>query len=457
MGEDPRRDRDLPRHIDEGNLARLGLISIQERIPEDMVEWKVELNLGGNRAQLRCAAVPTYGGVPHGLDNDVSLALLTIYQAAGSPADGTFVTTAYQILKTIGLDTSGRYYRALRESLMRLTHTTYTASQAWHADGRWQSRTFRYLDNIEFTHKDEGELDSSSVIEITLGKEIVRSVRARYIKPLDLELLTSLKRPLTRALFRLLDGQRLPADLSGPVRAFQVRLLEWADVCKIVDKRPEKIRRTLKNAHDELIERGYLERVEYVGSGKAQVIVYHFGDVRPLPDPAAVDLLVRSGLSLPAAQRYAREYGYPRVKERVALFEAILEGGYRPRNRQGFLVDVLRDEQGKYANPGGFVAESRKAARRERGDGEARASAEAEADSRAEWEAKSPEERLSHLKSLLAMVLRKEFKPLEFSVLFERLEAGEVDRDWLYAEVLANSTPRRASELARRLRGMLEG
>ncbi|MCV5689892.1 hypothetical protein OFN32_37350, partial [Escherichia coli] len=83
--------------------------------------------------------------------------------------------------------------------------------------------------------------------------------------------------------------------------------------------------------------------------------------------PAAVDLLVRSGLSLPTAQRYAREYGYPRVKERVALFEAILEGGYRPRNRQGFLVDVLRDEQGKYANPGGFVAENKKAARRARG------------------------------------------------------------------------------------------
>lgn len=36
-----------------------------------------------------------------------------------------------------------------------------------------------------------------------------------------------------------------------------------------------------------------------------------------------------------------------------------------------------------------------------------------EGDSRAGWEAKSPEERLSHLKSLLAVALRKELKPLK--------------------------------------------
>jgi plasmid replication initiation protein len=400
--------RDISRHIDEGNLARLGLISIQERIPEDLVEWKVEFNLGGTQAQLQCAAVLTYGGVPHGLDNDVSLALLTIYQAAGSSADGTFVTTAYQILKSIGLDTSGRYYRALRESLMRLTHTTYTASQAWHADGRWQSRTFRYIDDIEFTHKHTNELDSSSVIRITLGKEIVRSVRARYIKPLDFELFTSLKRPLTRALFRLLDGQRLSPDLSSPVKTFRIRLLDWADMCKVIDKRPEKIRRTLKNAHDELIEREYLEQVEYIGTGKVQVIVYHFGRIQPLPEPAAVDLLVRNGLSLPMAQLYAREFGYLRIKERLALFNAIIEAGYRPRNRQGFLVDVLRDQTGKYANPGGFTGKHRQVSQPVQTEDEVGALHEAESAVLASWKARTAQERISHLKTLLGILLRKQ-------------------------------------------------
>ncbi|MCV4626643.1 replication initiator protein A, partial [Escherichia coli] len=81
--------------------------------------------------RLSCVAVAEHGGVPHGLDNDVSLALISLYQEAGSPEDGTIVTTAYRILSIIGWDTSGHYYRALKESLDRLTTATFTASEAW--------------------------------------------------------------------------------------------------------------------------------------------------------------------------------------------------------------------------------------------------------------------------------------------------------------------------------------
>jgi plasmid replication initiation protein len=97
-------------------VARLGLISIQERIPEGYASWEEEFEVLGKPVKLACYANPNVGGVPHGLDNEVSLALIALYLNAGSPPDGTFTTTAYQILKLMGFDTSGYYYRASRRA-----------------------------------------------------------------------------------------------------------------------------------------------------------------------------------------------------------------------------------------------------------------------------------------------------------------------------------------------------
>ncbi|WP_051304435.1 replication initiator protein A [Calidithermus chliarophilus] len=451
----PWRRGEVSPHIDEGNVAFLGLISVQERIPESFTRWDLEFEIQGRRAEIICRGNPDYGGVPHGLDNDVSLAVLALYQRFGCPADGVIVTTAYQLLKLIGLDTSGYYYKALERSLGRLTHTTYTAREAWREGGRWESKQFRYLEKVHATGVGEGDgLDGKTVLKIELGKEIAASVRSRFIKPLDLELLASLKRPPTRGLYRLLDGRRF-AEGGATVRIFEVGLLEWAEVCKIVDKRPERVRRVLQGAHAELIQRGYLEAVEYVGRGKSQRIRYHFAPVQSAPDPAGVELLQRHGLTLPVAQHYAREYDLEHLRARVALYAAILERGYRPRNRQGFLVDVIKDTQGKYANPEDFAPRrARPAAVRAAPPG---AAEEGEADALAAWKAMAAPERLNHLKTVCGMVLRKHLAPRDFELLFEALDEGRLEGEGLYRELLAHSAPRKAAALAARLRERLGG
>lgn len=338
-----------PRHLDEANVARLGLISIQERIPPGYSSWEEEYNFLGKPVKLACYANEKVGGVPHGLDNEVSLALIATYLNAGSPDDGTFTTTPYQLLKLMGLDTSGYYYQALKESLMRLTTATYVLSEAWRADGRWQSVTFRFIDKLEYTSSRDERLDRSSVLRITLAKEIVRSLKNRYVKPIDIEFMASLHRPLSRALYRLLDAQRFSPEHPAPLTRFEVPLMEWAAACKIVHKRPDKIRRTLEPAHEELIARRYLRSVEYRGRGQNQIIVYVFGEEAGQPaDPAALELLIAEGLSFTSAYSLARRYPLSRIQERIQRFQAILATGYRPKNKLGFLVDVIRDDTGKY-------------------------------------------------------------------------------------------------------------
>lgn len=40
--------------LTEANVARLGLISIQERIPSDFTRWEVEFEVDGRLGQLSC-------------------------------------------------------------------------------------------------------------------------------------------------------------------------------------------------------------------------------------------------------------------------------------------------------------------------------------------------------------------------------------------------------------------
>lgn len=345
------------RRIDEANVGRLGLISIQERIPESYTSWSVEFEVDGRPARLSCDAVPKYGGVPHGLDGDIATALMDLYVESGCPADGVLLTTAYQVLKRAGLDDSGRYYQNLRQTLYRLRTATYSASESWrdHRRRSWTTVTFNYIEALEFTSPDdELGLSRSSMLKIRLAESIVRSIRAQYTKPLDLEFLTSLDRPLTRALYRLLDARRYPPeDPRLPLPVYTVNLIAWAEACKIVDQRSNKIRATLKGAHEELLERGYLSAVEYEGRGQKQQITYTFADlggqqVQPVPTTPLVQDLVEFRVSLAVARRLISEYGEEHVAARLDKFRRLIAGGYRVRSRSALLVDVIRDQEGKY-------------------------------------------------------------------------------------------------------------
>ncbi|SMB85230.1 replication initiator protein A [Deinococcus hopiensis] len=354
--------------IDEANVSRLGLISIQERIPEAFTSWTEHFSVDGRPASLTCDAIPKYGGVPHGLDGDIATAIVDLFVESGSPENGIVHTSAYQILKRAGFPDAGRYYHNLRQTLFRLRTATYIASEAWrdHKRGHWTTVTFNYLSELEFTsHKDDSGLQRSSVIKIRLADSIVRSIRAKYTKPLDHEFATSLDRPLTRALYRLLDARRYPPDNPlTPMQSFTVNLVDWAAACKIVDQRTNKIRGTLKSAHDELIDRQYLEAVTYEGRGKTQRLTYRFTghdpvSLTPVSVSPVVEDLMRHRISQSVARRLVDEFGEEHVQLRLGKFQGLLENGYKPRNHSGVLVDVIRDTEGKYPEPSTLAIKSR--------------------------------------------------------------------------------------------------
>jgi len=428
------------KRFDEINVSQLSLISVQERIPADFREWTVEHIDERRRYRVVCQALPEYG-VPHGTDNDISAALINLFIEQGLPDEGTVTATPYLILQAAGLDTSGRYYDALGVSLKRLLTTNYFISEGWrdHPQRRWTTASFRYIDKLEYTSASgEEQLDPTSILKIHLPAELVRSVRAGYIKALDLAFMQSLRRPPTRALYRLLDARRYnPEDPTVRVMSFEVGLMEWAQACKIVSDRPSLVERALKTAHDELIERGFLTAVNFHGRGQKKMIEYVFGTMADPPDPQLVGRLTLVGLTRIRAHQLVQEFGQDVVEESLDRFTALVAGGYKPRSKAAFFVDLLKHPE-KYrvdAEPLLVTAAGEQASeKRRQRQMDVRQREEAEQQSLEESLQKMPlEEQVEEVMRVAMVMLRGDLKTAEFEALRQVLHQEDplVMRQWL--------------------------
>jgi plasmid replication initiation protein len=446
---------DKPRILDETNVARLGLISIQNRLPSGYNTWRVDFTLSEKPAYLSCEGLDKLG-VPHGIDNDVSVALIALYQEQGASEDGIVVCNIRQIMRLMDLPESAQYYESVRESLERLNKSTYTISGAWQQSNQYITVTFRFIDKLRYSSEQIGKLTQSSRFEIKLAEEVTRSIRERNLKPIDLGFMTSLRNPQTRALYRLLDAQRL-----GPggqmLQQLQLDLLSWAQACKIVDTEANRIKRILAGPHEELLTKGYLSRIEYVGRGKTSSILYVFGTVTHL-DELTVRLLVEEGLSLRAAQLVAQQYSRSHVEERILIYRAILGNGYSPRNKQGLLVDILNDKEGRYAANMALPRSKRKKAEAgsvQQSTGSREAGAVQEPEPVEETWAHMPKpEQVDRAMKALNLLLKGQFNPAEMSLLEERLGV-DFDPRKLVAEGSQAMAQRKVGEWAQGLREML--
>ena len=428
------------KRFDEINVSQLSLISVQERIPADFREWTVEHIDERRRYRVVCQALPEYG-VPHGTDNDISAALINLFIEQGLTDEGTVTATPYLILQAAGLDTSGRYYDALGVSLKRLLTTNYFISEGWrdHPQRRWTTASFRYIDKLEYTSASgEEQLDPTSILKIHLPAELVRSVRAGYIKALDLAFMQSLRRPPTRALYRLLDARRYnPEDPTVRVMSFEVGLMEWAQACKIVSDRPSLVERALKTAHDELIERGFLTAVNFHGRGLKKVIEYVFGKMADPPDPQLVGRLTLIGLTRIRAQQMVQEFGQDQVEDTLDRFAALVAGGYKPRSKAAFFVDLLKHPE-KYqvdAEPLLLTSASEQAIeKRKQRQIESQKREEAEQQSMEESLQQMPlQEQVEEVMRVAMVMLRGDLKTSEFDALRQLLHHEDplAMRQWL--------------------------
>ena len=333
--------RSLTRHIDELNLARLGLISMQSRVGAGSTSWEDEYGEGDERMSVKCIGTPQYL-VPFGVDNDVIIGILCLFAAQGFPASNAVTGTANHFLRASGLDTSGRYHKNLHESLMRLSHTNFHIERGWHDGKRYRTVIFRHLHEIMFdTAQPGGALDQESTITVVLPPIIAESLRRGFLKPLSSGILGALSQPTARALYRLLDGHRY--NLNAPqtrLQAFTVGLIEWGRKARILNLSPDKIRRVLDPAHQELLMAHYLASVTYRGRGQNQEIHYVFEQEVVTLDPLLLSRLTGRGIAPKVARSLMEALGVDVARERLDEVERLIAGKKTPG--PGFFVNFLR-------------------------------------------------------------------------------------------------------------------
>lgn len=327
--------------FDELNLARLALVSGQKTVPANQQRWQKQITTPDGRPVVITCTVPEGLVVPHGLDNDFMVGLVNLCFEAGLP-DGPFSVTAYALLKASGFPDTAQYYRALEESVLRLNKASYTIDEGWFQRGthQWTTQSFAQVSYLSYTRSRSG-VRGTSLVTVQLAPPVMESLRAGYIKPLDLEFYRNLSQPLVRALYRQLDALHFDdSTADGLAREVSAPLMGWASRLGLMTDRPDNVVRTLKPAHEELLAKRYVDSVEITGRGKDKEVRYVFGPAPEGEHPELAALLQARGVKKGVALRLSTVFP-DRVEAAARRFDSYVQ--LTPiRNPGGLLVTMIQ-------------------------------------------------------------------------------------------------------------------
>jgi replication initiator protein A len=221
------------------------------------------VNEGGERVQQHWRiSVPEPYELPGPFDQDVWVAVQTLVGTRGGmPPDGRLYFSLYELLGVMRKARKGDNYKELRASLLRLSATHFQADNAFYLKdkNKLATRTFTLWDVSLDTevNNETGEATERHFLEF---HNVVRqSFQAEYLKTLDSDFYFSLRSPLAKRLYRLIDRKRQGKQRWG------TSLNKLKDMAPLAPsyKTPSKIRDVLETAHGELQRRGFLAGVSY--------------------------------------------------------------------------------------------------------------------------------------------------------------------------------------------------
>ncbi|WP_309573057.1 hypothetical protein [Deinococcus sp.] len=167
------------------------------------------------------------------------------------------------------------------------------------------------------------------------------------------------------------------------------------------------------------------------------MLQYTFGEAFIPPDPALLQELADLGVTQTRALQLVRENGENGVEDAVARCKAILAGGYKPRSRPAFYVDVLKNP-GKYQMPEGAVKPQKATSKAQEGKSRAHVqptlfeapslgSEEQIPDEDALLRTQPREKQVEEVMRTLTFLLRNDLKLMELDTLRLALDEGLED------------------------------
>jgi len=349
---------------DEMNLAEFPFALLADRAPKSINTIKFEDDVEGKDGELVKRIWTVTGGESFGLpvasDEEVYVALMEITKEQGFDQRSISITR-YDLIKRLGWPDKGDSYRRLRGALDRLLAVTIKAEKAF-----WDKEKQRYVD-VGFHiiddyalydeapgRKRRGHQDTLPLSFISWNQVIFRSFQVGNIKQLDTAFFFGLRSSISRRLFRYLDKKRYDGKATFRIR---IKKLAFEKLGMSRNYYPSHIKQELKRAHDELLETGFLTRIDYEKpkGREEERVVYHFTrrkyltpESRPTVEqtPELVDELVDAGVTRGVAGKLVRDFGD----------EARLQLQYLPyRSAQEPAAVLVESIKGKWEPPASYL------------------------------------------------------------------------------------------------------
>ena len=215
----------------------------------------------------------------HGLlgpfDQDVyvaTLALAELWSLSDQNNDNRLPFSIYGICKLLEIGNRGNRYEAVRASLSRIANTLFTSERAFWSSGL---RGGEFLDDsfAIFGRRFRNWLVSGRSHEyhnLFFNEPYLSSYRSGEAVRLDFNLYRSLKRPLSRRLYRYHN------QLCEEGGSRYERLSRYVQMIPLSAdyKDSGQVRRKLEPAHEELVDHGFLLDVQTEGRGVNAMLIY---------------------------------------------------------------------------------------------------------------------------------------------------------------------------------------
>lgn len=337
----------------EYNVAQLGLISVQSKLPDRVrMGWVSEVKEGKNTAGTRCLTAHE-SGVPHGVAGDVFSALVTETIAVRESGEARLSMTVADIARQAGLGTRAADYERIVQALHQLRHSNY---EIWH---KWRTPLTKVREEAVVTllrhlvTRTEESLEfpgqQNVLFEMELDPAVMGSITGALTLATDPLLLEQLSSPTARGIYRLLEAwRRDPADLTRVSTRVSIRGAELAESARLFGTRTSisQLLAPLQRdggAFSQLRDAGYLKRVDWTGRGDNLMLVFEFAQQQNLMDMRALDLLHELGVTGTHAETLAMTFSRELVECAAWQLEERKKANYPIRSASGMLIKILKD------------------------------------------------------------------------------------------------------------------
>lgn len=274
---------------DEMNLVDFPFATLNHKDSRDAIEcttWHTD-SVRGRYQQKWIVSGNSRLGLPHEIADQVLLALILVW--GEQERARTFSPTLYRLLKVLDLPPTKHYYDLLKKTLLQLDGLRFRSERAFWDNNRRQHvslESFGLFDSLRLAFCVDGDFvgeeEAGNLIE--WSTPIWKSLQAGYLKTINLSFYLTLRRPLTRRLYRFLDKQLHYRN------GFEIDIFSLAGRLGMQDYAyRSKVKEKLQPAVDELIERGFLDSMEYVQVGKYTRACFVKALANPLSDYALPD------------------------------------------------------------------------------------------------------------------------------------------------------------------------